>query len=141
MRILDENNIEMQDYDPQKGYVQEDKILVTRHEAIEAIKEQGHYEVVKEYPNGGKDVEWIVDIPAVEGKDAWDEYETILRYIPYNERQLAQIEIDELKGELFNTDYIALKIIEGAATREEYADVIAQRAKWRERINELETKM
>lgn len=141
MKILDEHNIEMEDYDPRKGYVETDKILVVRHEAIEAIEEQGHYEVVKEYPNGGKDVEWVVDTPAVEGKDAWDEYETILRYIPYNERQLAQIEIDELKGELFNTDYIALKIIEGAATREEYADVIEQRAKWRKRINELETKM
>ena len=27
------------------------------HEAIEAVEEQGHYEIIREYPNGGKDVE------------------------------------------------------------------------------------
>lgn len=47
-------------------------------------------------------------------------------------------EIEELKAELAATDYIAAKIAEGAATHEEYADKIAQRAAWRARINELE---
>lgn len=27
--------------------------------------EEGHYETIQEYPNGGKDVEWIVDAPEV----------------------------------------------------------------------------
>ena len=47
-------------------------------------------------------------------------------------------EIFELKACLENTDYVVIKIAEGAATREEYADVIAQRQEWRARINELE---
>lgn len=46
--------------------------------------------------------------------------------------------IAELKQKLTDTDYIACKIAEGAATREEYADVIAQRQEWREEINRLE---
>ena len=49
-----------------------------------------------------------------------------------------QIEIETLKGYLASTDYVALKIAEGSATREEYADVIAQREEWRSRIRELE---
>lgn len=50
----------------------------------------------------------------------------------------ARREIVELKAKLTETDYIAAKIAEGAATAEEYKDEIAQRQEWRERINELE---
>lgn len=50
----------------------------------------------------------------------------------------AQKEIAELKAKLAQTDYIAAKIAEGAATKEEYAAEIAQRQAWRARINELE---
>lgn len=49
----------------------------------------------------------------------------------------ADMELAELYMNLTSTDYIACKIAEGAATREDYADVLAQRAKWRARINEL----
>jgi len=51
----------------------------------------------------------------------------------------ASIEINNLKFELSNTDYIAAKIAEGAATKEDYADQLAQRQQWRDRINELES--
>lgn len=47
-------------------------------------------------------------------------------------------EIVNLKQKLAETDYIAAKIGEGAATREEYAEKLAQRAEWRTKINELE---
>lgn len=50
----------------------------------------------------------------------------------------AQAEISELKQKLSDTDYIAAKIAEGAASREDYAEELAQRADWRARINELE---
>lgn len=46
--------------------------------------------------------------------------------------------IQELKTNLAETDYIACKIAEGVATKEEYADKIAQRQMWRDEINELE---
>ncbi len=51
--------------------------------------------------------------------------------------RLGRLEVAALKSKLAATDYIAAKIAEGAATREDYADEISQRAAWRERINEL----
>ena len=53
-------------------------------------------------------------------------------------RIAAAQEIAELKAKLAATDYISAKIAEGAATREEYAEELAERASWRSRINELE---
>ena len=53
-------------------------------------------------------------------------------------RTLAAKEIQELKGQLRETDYAVIKIAEGAARAEEYAEVITQRETWRARINELE---
>lgn len=47
-------------------------------------------------------------------------------------------ELNRLKQNLRETDYTVIKIAEGAATREEYEDIIAQRIQWRARINELE---
>ena len=49
-----------------------------------------------------------------------------------------EAEIEECKQKLAQTDYITIKIAEGAATREEYADIISERATIRERIGELE---
>lgn len=49
-----------------------------------------------------------------------------------------QPEIEECKARLAATDYVVIKIAEGAAEREEYADVIAERAALRARIHELE---
>jgi hypothetical protein len=48
--------------DLSKGYLKED-IIVNHIEAVEAVKEVFHYEVIKEYPNGGKDVKKVIDIP------------------------------------------------------------------------------
>lgn len=57
---------------------------------------------------------------------------------PERARVSAAIEISDLKEKLAETDYISAKIAEGAATKEEYADKLAERAGWRKRINELE---
>lgn len=46
--------------------------------------------------------------------------------------------IAECKYNLQQTDYIAIKIAEGAATPAEYADILEQRRNWRKQINELE---
>ena len=45
--------------------------------------------------------------------------------------------IAELKANLAASDYAIIKIAEGAATTEEYAELIAQRQTWRKEINEL----
>ena len=141
MRIFDQNDVELVSYDKTKGYLIEDKRFIKHHEAVEAVPEEGHYETLVEYPNGGKDVEWVVDIPGVKAQDAWDEYEDILRFIPFTELELANNRITELKQLLQNTDYNILKIVEGASTLAECAEVIAKRASWRKEINELEFKM
>lgn len=57
---------------------------------------------------------------------------------PERAKILAVLEIAELKQKLAETDYISAKIAEGAATREEYMDKLAERASWRAKINELE---
>ena len=130
------------EYDLEKGYLQADKLFIKHHKAVKAVKEQGHYETVKEYPNGGKDVEWVVDVPGVEAREAYDEYEDIQVYIPYTEAELekmsAKREIAELKANLSATDYKAIKYAEGLISESDYAPIKEQRQAWRERINELE---
>ena len=49
-----------------------------------------------------------------------------------------EIQIAELKQKLADTDYVACKIAEGAATKEEYIDILTQRELWRMEINNLE---
>lgn len=126
---------ELQEYDLSKGYLRPDKLLIKHCEKIE---EQGHYETLAEYENGGKEVEWVVDVA---GQEEHDEYEDIQVYIPYTEKELAQMEIAELKGKLYDTDYQAIKFAEGELTEEEYAPIREQRRAWREEINELESKL
>ena len=92
MRIFDENNVEITSPDLSLGYLVQEEMFVAHHEAVKAVEEQWHYETVKVYPNGGKDVEKAIDVPGVEAKEAWDEYETIQRYIRYTDEELAEME-------------------------------------------------
>lgn len=50
-------------------------------------------------------------------------------------------EIAQLQCDLASTDYVCNKIVEGVATREDYADILTQRQVWRARINELQTQL
>ena len=100
MRILDVNNntIENPNYD--LGYVVEEKIFVQHHEAIEGRAEEGHYEVIAEYPEtGGKDVEWVVDVEGIDPCEAWDEYEDILRFVEYTAEELTAMEEERARVE------------------------------------------
>lgn len=138
MRIFDKHDKELQECDYEKGYLVEERRFVAHHKAVEAVEEKGHWETIAEYPNGGKDVDWIVDVPAVEAKEAWDEYEPIMRLVEFTAQQIAARTIAELKEKLQSTDYAILKIVEGAATMADYAETIKQRAAWRKEINDLE---
>lgn len=73
-------------------------------------------------------------------KFALDEsdYEDYEEWVEYAPEEYARGRIAELKQLLADTDYIAAKIAEGAASREEYADEIAKRQEWRDEINQLE---
>ena len=94
MDMYDEQGNPVTDYDPAKGRLEMQK-RIHHHEAVEAVEEQGHWETVAEYPEtGGKDVQWVVDVPGVEAREAWDEEETYWLYIPYTEEELVQMEAD-----------------------------------------------
>ena len=128
----------LEEYDLSLGHIEEDTIHVS---AVEGVEEQGHWKVIAEYPEtGGKEVEWVVDVAGVQAVPEHDE--DVLVYIPYTAEELARMaaerEIAELKQRLAETDYAVIKIAEGAATAEEYADVIEERKRARERINELQ---
>ncbi len=49
--------------------------------------------------------------------------------------------IEMRKQQLQNTDYIACKIAEGAATKDEYADELAERQRLRREIGALEKQL
>lgn len=93
MRIFNEDKtIELNNINETKGYLKADKILL-KH--IDKVEEQGHYETIKEYANGGKDIAYVIDKPAVEEQDI---YEDIQVFIPYTNDELNLIEINNLKG-------------------------------------------
>lgn len=55
--------------------------------------------------------------------------------------QEIQGDINALKQLLANTDYQAIKYSEGELTEEEYAEMKANRHRWRTEINELEAEL
>jgi hypothetical protein len=58
-----------------------------------------------------------------------------------NQITSSENQITTLKQYLTNTDYVVIKIAEGAATEENYAEVISQREAARASINELESQI
>lgn len=138
MRTIDQDGREIVAPDLEAGHLVPERILVAHHDAIEAVEEVSHYEVIAEYEGGGKDVQRVVDIPGIAARDARDEYEDVYRYVPYTAAERAKMRIEVLKAQLAETDYAVIKIAEGAATAADYADLIAQRQTWRAEINDLE---
>lgn len=140
-------------YDVDKGYLQED-ILETVIPAIEGLEEEGHWETIKEYDNGGKDVEWVVDKAGVKEQPERIETENILVYIPYTQEELEEQQetkeleaknkqTEELKKLLNDTDYKVIKCYEYSLVGKELPYDIAElntiRDSYREQINTLET--
>ena len=67
------------------------------HEAVEGVQEVWHYETVAEYPNGGKDIRKVVDVPGVKAQAAWDEEIPIQIYVPYTQEELDRMEVERNK--------------------------------------------
>lgn len=142
MRIFDETKThELAEYDLEKGYLKEDTLTAEVPEQT-AIEEVSHYETIKVYPNGSKDVKKVIDIEGRPRIPAHTETEAVLVYVPYTAAELEKIaaakEIDELKTKLIEWDYKTSKHADGEYTDEEWAAIVAQRKAWRARINELE---
>lgn len=146
MRVFNEDKtLELIKYDLNLGHLEPDT-LTTHVEAVEGVEEKGHYEIIAEYPEtGGKDVEWVVDVPRVESVEEHDETEEILVYVPYTEEELTKINLQaekiELEAWLKAHDYIGVKIATGRATVDDYADEIALMTEKAERINEIDREL
>ena len=81
------------EYDLDKGHLENDIIVKEILPAQDYIEEQGHYETIREYPNGGKDVKWVVDIQGQKAREETPVYEDIQVYIPYTEEEM----LDQLR--------------------------------------------
>lgn len=98
MKIIDENSAAIENPDLTLGYLVDDTEPV-EHPAVEGVEEQWHWETVTEYPNGGKDVQKIVDRPGVQAQAAWTEQVPIQKYIRYTAEELAAQEEERKKAE------------------------------------------
>ena len=88
MKIIDETGAVVENPDLTLGYLTDDTEEVT-HPAVEGVEEEWHWETVTEYPNGGKDVQKIVDRPGVQAQEEWVEKVPIQKYIRYTAEELA----------------------------------------------------
>ena len=98
MKILDETGAVVENPDLTLGYLTDDTEEIT-HPAVEGVEEQWHWETVTEYPNGGRDVQKIVDRPGIQAQEEWVEQVPIQRYIRYTAEELAAQEEARKKAE------------------------------------------
>ena len=98
MKIIDENGAAIENPDLTLGYLVDDTEPV-EHPAVEGVEEQWHWETVTEYPNGGRDVQKIIDRPGVQAQEEWVEQVPVQRYIRYTAEELAAQEEERKKAE------------------------------------------
>lgn len=143
----------LEEYDLNKGYLKEDT-LITHYPEVRAVEEKGHYKTIREYPNGGKDVKWVVDVKGVEYQPERHEEEVVLIYYPFTEAQLQKMaledEYEEKMEYMRETDYVASKLSEAIAEyiangdstnvivlRANYKEVLEKRQQYRDRLDEI----
>ena len=98
MKIIDDNGAAIETPDLTLGHLVGGTEPV-EHPAVEGVEEVSHYETVAEYPNGGKDVQRVVDVPGVPAQAAWTEQMPVQRYIRYTAEELAAQEEARKKQE------------------------------------------
>lgn len=96
MEIYNGNMERIENPDLSLGYLTPGK-RTEHHAAVKGVAEVWHYETVAEYPNGGKDIRRVVDVPGVEARDAWDEEIAIQVYTPYTQEELDRMEAERNK--------------------------------------------
>ncbi len=113
------------------------------------VDKDGYLRGLRYGPGPGEGQEELPHVESLDGLDMrgvrmmayrWDGERLVLdeeRLAALESKQRAATRIAQLKAKLDETDYIAAKLAEGAATREEYADVLARRQAWRDEINRL----
>lgn len=113
-----EKTQELQEYDLTKGKLIDDTLTIN-HEEIKAVEKVSHYEIVKEYENGGKDVEEIVDIEAIEGVPSYTETIDVKVYVPFANEELQKIAYRKelLELEMWFKEYDRVSIEHGRCVR------------------------
>lgn len=96
MEIYNGNMERIENPDLSLGYLTPGK-RTEHHAAMQGVAEQWHYETVAEYPNGGKDIRRVVDVPGAEAREAWDEEIAIQVYTPYTQEELDRMEAERNK--------------------------------------------
>lgn len=127
MRILDESGKELIESATlhETGRLVPETIQTVFHAAVEAVKEVCHYETVAEYPNGGKDIELVVDTPGRPAADAYWETEDILRFVPFTEAEIAAQKLHKATSQLRASDVDVLDALEGLLCCTSVTDFIA----------------
>lgn len=94
MRIVDENGAELENPDMELGRLQQDRMFVVHHEEIpekERVEEQG--KPIWQDPDDPQNA--LIPVTIVQEYEpaipAWDEYEDVMRYIPYTQDELDEI--------------------------------------------------
>ena len=93
MRILDESGQELHEPDMARGRLVPERIVVARHEAVEAVPKVTEDVLVWSDPDDPGNALYAkrTVAPAIPAKPAWDETEDILRYVLYTDAELAEI--------------------------------------------------
>ena len=102
MRIIDGDGLEIESPDESLGRLVADRLLIAHHEAEPERRRVEVFDYdnpVYVAPNGGKIVNTIVEREYSPPKDAWDEYEDVLRYVPYTPDELAAMEAERIAQE------------------------------------------
>jgi glutamine synthetase type III len=92
MRILDEQDNELESYDEDAGYITEETIVVAHHDAVEAVDAVRKKVIDWQNPDDETNYQyhWEIETPAIAAQAAYDETETVQRYHPYTNEQLAE---------------------------------------------------
>ncbi|MEG0898509.1 MAG: hypothetical protein RSF40_02210 [Oscillospiraceae bacterium] len=93
---LEDKKTIVENTDTEKGKLIPDIIHVHRDE-VPFVADKGHYETIKEYKSGGKDVEFIIDEKGQEYKPEEDYDEDILVYIPYTQGEFELKQLSDLR--------------------------------------------
>lgn len=118
LKVYDENDnrIAIDDLEPENGKLVSYRRLVAHHDAVKASPRKSHYKVLKTYPNGGQDLEEIVDEEAHEAKDAWDEYEDAHRFVPYTDEERVSLAQNTINSQAQDQVIPALSLLASKAT-------------------------
>ena len=126
-------------------YDQNGKFIEKSNAFVDLLESQKNGEIVYLKPQNATEKE---PLQPKEGFDVvfngqdWEyiEQEKPVEYVP-TEKDKKNQELGDILFKLSSTDYVACKIAEGVATKEEYSEVLAQRQQWREQVNLLKNQI